>query len=405
MDLNRVNFFDFLVFLTIVCQPFSAIYRPSILGYLASSPSNLLALIVVLFVFAFNFVRPQRQFSKSSLILLIWPVLLMPFYFLRYMDLGHLYKWFSIMILNLVWYSPLFFVKYVSVRLLNKAVGVSVVVAVLFIVAYDFLNLEFGKSIVFSENYLENITGKPRGSFEENSHLGVFLCRFIVLWFLLRNIRGKVSISSQGTMLLILLVLSAILQSKGLAITVVVSSLISLRSTKALGVFGIILFALSGFFETIIADFYIDLDNYTSLSTRLALSITSVRLFAANIIGVGTFGFYPAFQNHLGEVLDILAVYPLNLTEVEDILHSGINLSSKSTLLDQVSIGGIPFIIIFYRWLFKVDYSTQINRFAVAILLLTSFYTSGNSTFSFFFLLSVLTFKLKSTTYENFTLR
>jgi hypothetical protein len=134
-----------------------------------------------------------------------------------------------------------------------------------------------------------------------------------------------------------------------------------------------------------------DLENFTSTSTRLVLSVAALASVAANPLGYGYYGMYGAVQAFGLLASDWLTDHvPLLLTELTEIVEDLANVSTKSTLLDFTVVFGAPFLLLLLSWMRRIDLPDPRARAALVYLILSSLSTSGHESISFFLGLVVL---------------
>ncbi|MDN3700450.1 hypothetical protein QWY96_05320 [Vibrio artabrorum] len=92
----------------------------------------------------------------------------------------------------------------------------------------------------------------------------------------------------------------------------------------------------------------VDIEKYTSFSTRTSLGIASINAAINNPFGLGFWGYYSQGKIY---ILQALEFTKSNTREIETIVRTGVNYSFKTGLADALVIGGIP--IVFY-FLYKI---------------------------------------------------
>ncbi len=183
-------------------------------------------------------------------------------------------------------------------------------------------------------------------------------------------------------------------QSKGFFVTLIISILvfsISLIRNKKLSfktvVFLIVLLflfvtATIVFIQVFLPAFGNDIENYTSMSTRLGVLIAALKVIALNPFGVGT-GAYIVFLAKgiidivpfLKELFIFLFNSTPNLSELFRITSSTVGLSVKSGIFQWLLEGGVLAIILFVCWskyIFSITKKSNVLKFSIIFITIAS---------------------------------
>lgn len=382
------NILSFCFFLLI----FGCIYQPKSLGYVASSPGSLLILLLSPFLFLkLIFSRKLNIHSKLSLAIIIYGLINSIISLLIFGDTSFFfYKTGSLLLLSIVWLSPILFIDYIDLKLIKKYILLSIVIMFLSIL-FNYFGYSFENSILFSDDY-KYTTNRPRGFSSESSTFSVILIRYILIYYLIINY-NKIKYSNFFYFLIILIFLSLFLESKGATLSILLASFFILfYKFKIRNLVPIILVLIAGIIATLITSEVIlaQLDDTTTVPTRIGLIFVSVIAFVYNPFGYGYYGFYPALNLFGIDIINLLNVYNANTTELNDILINFNNMSSKSTLFDSLVIYGIFFIIFIVKILKDIAPKDDITVFILAYLLFSSLTTSANESISFYLVLACL---------------
>ena len=375
---------------------FGAVYQPIFLGYLAASPGVLFLFIpLFLHIMTFFFERAKLGFlAKESILLVILGVFLsvLSGLFFDYQP-NFIYKAFSLGILVILWLSPLILSGYIrdDHLLIGLVFGILFCFIGLLNDIYPTLLPQSLKSLIFSGEYAANESGRWRGFSSEASQFSAILMRFLILGFLIRNFIKKYRPLSFQFFCIFLLFIAIFIASKGAVVSVLVSYFYAIGTRRHF--FSLIITAMLFillFLPSMISYFFYDLENFSSIGTRVVLVVTVLWSILRNPLGYGFYGFYPGFNVFGQDVLSLVDSSPLMLNEVNDIIINLTALSSKSTLLDFLMIFGVFFIFFIYRLLKFVNLKDPRSRFALGFFLLSGLYTSGHDSILMFLGLLIL---------------
>jgi hypothetical protein len=193
---------------------------------------------------------------------------------------------------------------------------------------------------------------RPRGFTGESSQFGYqIVLGFLFCGMLLKRGIGFLAIAAAAAFFS---------GSKGALLSLVISIFfarvwLSDGKLTKLAVAAVLLPTMLFVFNTFLLDrFQADLDDYTSLSTRLTLSVLAVQSFLANPLGYGMTGFATMFPTNGPAALDFMQGYGfsgLALREVVEIFdpNETKNIGLKSLFLEMGTIYGVAGIYLIVR--------------------------------------------------------
>jgi hypothetical protein len=387
----------------VALSAFGATYWPPQLGYLAASPGVLLIAMAFTLLLPLAPWRRRNSPANRAWHLLGWGVV-MSCISLAIFGWSAIYatKSISLLILSAVWLTPLLSIGHLRIRHLRRALWAALLISAVGYVTSDVLRgaiPPFLQSTIFGAGYSEYLDPRPRGFMQETSHFATLLGRDLVVLFLIREAPRPYSPRRLALFLMALAALLAAVGSKGAAVSIVIAVLsvsLTRRQLPYLVAF-IPLVAWVGMLQ--INALTVDIENFTSASTRLTLTFAALAALLANPFGYGYYGFYGAIQVFGGWAMTWLGDrLPLIMTEVADIVQRLNNVSAKSTLMDFGLLFGVPFLVLMYRLVRDIRTSDPRARAALVYLFLSALSTSGHESISLFLGLAVLLRLFPSTT-------
>lgn len=111
------------------------------------------------------------------------------------------------------------------------------------------------------------------------------------------------------------------------------------------------------------------LTETTTAATRASASVCAVLTILKNPFGVGLGSSLPAMLSNLPTAMDMIRVQspiPLNFSEVQGYLYSATNSGTKTMLLEFGVMFGVPFLILFGYWSFRLI--REANRSGLTVL-------------------------------------
>jgi hypothetical protein len=373
---------------------FGAIYWPASLGYLASSPGVLLlAFSLALLPLTSKPLRspPSRNawrllgygamVSVLSVLVFGWSTLFAA-------------KSLSLLILSAIWLAPLLCIDHLKLEHLRPALISGVAICFVGYLLGDLPPAGMPgavKAVIFGGGYDDYQHLRSRAFLQENSHLAALVGRYVLMLFILSEASRKFSARRFTVFMIGLAVLLALIGSKGSAVSIV-AAVLSVSLTRRQFPYLIFLAPLIWWVgETQVEAISYDIDNFMSTSTRLTLGVASIAAIASNPLGYGYYGFYGAIQNFGGWSVGWLSdQVPLIFTEVIGIVEELNNVSTKSTLLDNLLVFGAPFVFMLVSVLKRLHLPDLRVRAALVYLGLSAMSTSGHESISFFLGLTIL---------------
>lgn len=380
----------------IALMAFGAVYRPDVLGYLAASPGTLLLTCCLPVILLVRLVEGRRQsdVSRNAWWMVAYGVVVSVFCALiTGMSSFFLAKSMTLLVLSMVWLSPLLVIDHLRVRHLRRALIAGLVICAIGYVFSDHFHAlpSVLRDLLFSPQYQAVGDERARGFMQENSHFGTIIGRYAMMLYLIAEMSRPYSAKRQAVFMLLMMVLLGLVGSKGAAISILVAFLIvslSRRLIPYLLFFAPIVIAVGFRQAEAVAH---DLSNFTSGSTRMTLWLTGLAGQVVNPFGFGYYGFYGAVQTFGGWAMDWLgSLLPLNFSEVLEIVENLSNVSTKSTLFDFLLVYGVFFIWTMFMVCRRIQLSDPRAKAAVVYLLLTSLASAGHESISFFLGFAVL---------------
>ena len=303
-------------------------------------------------------------------------------------------KFVSLALLTLVWISPLLMVDMLSVRHLRIALAVGLLLCLLGYVLSDLFPGALPSAVrglLFSDLYVVSDDRRPRGFTEEASSFSTTLARFALIYYLIwesgRAYRGIRLMAVLGGLALVLVALG----SKGAAVGIAAAMFVASAGRKQMGYALLLLPAAAWTAMSQLNVLAVDLEFYSSTSTRMGMALTGLTATLTNPLGWGYYGFYGAVQHYGAWSMEWLSdQMPLLLVEMTEIVEDLMNVSTKSTLIDFSMTLGWAFIWLVWRITRRVSLGDPRARAVAAYLLVTSLSTSGNSSILFFLGCAVL---------------
>lgn len=254
-----------------------------------------------------------------------------------------------------------------------------------------FSHFLFGNIQFFHNSIIVNEISdlRPRGFSLESSTLGITL---LVLGML--KLANVISIKERIFSYIFLFLILVLSDSKPIGFIFLASIIFVYINRINLLVIFIINFLMLQFinisiiFTDFLPSFYHDLENSTSISTRLAFALSSIITFLDYPFGVGVFSYHLILESNLTKSMDILSnLYNFNWLEVlsysREFQLNGVvgGLSSKSFFLENLVSFGLPFLIfwLYLNWALYIRISCKkdLRVLLLCLFLATTFYISA----------------------------
>lgn len=371
-------------------QAFGSVYRPEFLGTLASSPGSLVLLVAVVLSLLFS---KMSKYVKYTIFLFFWG-LLVSFGSLVYFGWDDLYfrKFFSISVLMILWLSPVLCLENVEKRYLE--VGLILGISILFLgyILSDVLRIVPSSiyGLLFGNNTDIYFDSRPRSFMSETSHFSGLLGRYAICLFLLVEVGRRFS---PARLFFALASIGAILfyiQGKGAAIALIFAMVASALNKRSIPYLVLIIPLGIVIGNAQLQALGIDIEKFSSTSTRTVLIAGGLLSVTSNPFGYGFYGFYEAIRQFGGVAADAASSFGVNLSEVDDIIYTFENVSSKSTLVDFVIIFGFSFLVYLFAIIRGIDLKDPRALSALVFVAILGLSTSGNETIPFFLAITIL---------------
>lgn len=384
---------SFLYVTGVALTAFSAIYWPEFLGPLGASPGIILITVCV-FLRPLVRVRRSQVATKLRLSLVLSFGVLGSFISLALFGWSPLYaaKFVSLALLTLVWMSPLLMQDVLLMRHLRTAAIVGILICLAGYLLSDLLQVlpHALRDMLFRGEFASYEHSRARGFTEEPGHFATLLGRFLFIAYLIWESGRAYSAARLVAMLCLTAVTLMVLDSKGAVAGIASVILIVSMRRKLLPYLLLLLPVLAWTGSALIANTSVDIEQFTSTSTRLTLSIAAISGAVLNPFGYGFYGFYGATQLFGSRAIDWLSDYPLVFTEVREIVNDLVNVSTKSTLFDFTLVLGWPFLFMLRRVVQLVNVRDPRAQAGLVYFFLTALSTSANLSITFFLGLVVL---------------
>lgn len=370
-----------------------AVYQPSFLGYLAASPGVLLIAISLLILLP---LRWQHNIEgRDARRLIAWGLLVsVPSILFFGLNADYLAKTFTLLILSAIWLSPLICISRLHKRhLMNGVAAILVICAIGYLFGDIFRGIlpSAINGVIFGGEYASYEDLRPRAFTQENSHFANMVGRSLIAFFLLYEASRRYSAWRLAGFIAVLTLVLLNLDSKGAAVSVLASVVVLGMTRKLMIAFILLLPLLSWLALHQISVLLIDIENFTSVSTRVTLFLSTLAGVVCNPLGYGYYGFYGAIQTFGGWSVDWLDERVLLLlTEVREIIEELKSVSTKSTLMDFTLIFGLPFILMLWRLASNCNLADPRAKVAFVYAFLSAVSTSGHESISFFLILAIL---------------
>lgn len=379
----------------IALLPIQAMYWSEALGALSASPGLLFILMAVLL----SPLAPTRHrpiFHKLKLkLLLLMPVgasviSVAVFGFSSLLA----FKFLSVGVLSLLWLSPLVLADHLIIRHVRLAALIGINICLLGYVFSDILDAlpSYAQDLLFGVEFRETNDGRPRGFSEEASQFSSTFSRLLILYFLIWESTRRCNSGRLIFFLCCLAVLLVILGSKGAVIGIVFSLLSCTMGRRQLPYLLLALPMVWWLANTQLEAIYIDIEQYSSASTRIILMFTGIVATLVNPFGWGFYGFYGAIQTFGAWTLECIGErFPvLRLLEARDIIDQLNNVSTKTTPLDFTMTFGWMFIWLVVHIIQSTCFDDPRVRTCSIYVMVTSFSTSGHLSIMAFLIFAVI---------------
>jgi hypothetical protein len=379
--------------LAVVLFPFGGIYEPKWLGYLSASPAIPIFAFLGIFSLLTTTYR-SHQLRRLTCFLYFWglAVSILSLVIFGWSELSGV-KTISYAVLCAAWFCPFLCLIKVSLRDLRVALTIGLFIYFIAYISSDlfpnFLPISI-RHFLFNGDYFNYEDMRPRGFHTEPSHFASSLGGFLFSLFLVLESQRSFSNKRFIKFLLICTLCMVATGSKGSSITmlVVICSLgISRQFFKYIALLlPVIYFIAISQYENIL----FDIENFTSVSTRFAMTITALLAFIYNLLGYGFYGFYDVMRQFGPMTSEYLSSSNFNLQEFNWIIDNLQNVSFKSSLLDFLVMFGITFLIFIYLVARKINFRDPRAKAGFIYYTLSAFSVEGHNSILIFMGITIL---------------
>jgi hypothetical protein len=372
--INKMLFFCFCVFI-----PFENTQLSAIGGVLTASPA-----IIFLFLGLLGCLLSIKKVNTKFFILFIILHILSMGYLLYWpmifptLDMGFIFdrgvRFFAIIMFyfGAIYYS----MRQSEALLIMGGKAISIVILFSLLCNIFFPSLIYNPSFLHANEYFS--INRFRGFAFESSSFGfqiicaVFIIAIVyklnlVFTVLTATALGILSTSKGAVVVLLLSLVIVFLLIKRIAI---IYKLILIILSLIIGSFIVKTFLLSSFVG--------DIENYTSVATRLTVFLLGFKTLISYPLGVSYFGFLPYFYENGKDIMYFIqqhSPFLLIFSEVDEYFQIGAfkSIGTKSTILD---------LVVFFGWFFVIGLSifvkkifSQLRKKGNYILLILSVFT------------------------------
>lgn len=285
--------------------------------------------------------------------------------------------------LMLVSFMPIFLVLYFARYSLSELVAVLPSVALLIAFSYvlNVLSPEFmaGTGMVHYTPALS--PDRMRGFTLEASHFGF---QFSCVFLLMARVYKKYALMILSLLFLMVLYSSSKGALVGLLVAGFSACLIFFKVPIATYVLSVLGFSFFGYFflgDFLYSVFSSDIEQYTSVATRLAVMFTSLISVIYHPLGSGYFGFMPAIYEYgpyAASFMDSIGLGYLNLAEFYLYLQAGVaeGVSTKSFFFDMLVFYGVPFFVLFFYGAYRIFIPMFLARDILLVMFFVYFFVA-----------------------------
>lgn len=410
---SKIQYVFFVLF--IICIPFQDFgLQGTFFNYFGRNLSNfpLFGLIFLEVIKSFH-----GEFSKKRFI--FYTVILM--YIIGYsciMILGYwnsiyfslyIYKICSNLIIFIFWVFSYIYIKNHLNRKMGKYIVIAYLIHVLGWLLYDILKINVGSMLRYSTNLSLRYTG-----FTSETSFFTFtaiLLGLLSIYYIKNNI-------FRGIILLSTIFFTITGGSKGAILCMFIAGFIFIFTSKYFKLWKriilliiITIIAGLGTYYLVLDSFIVDLEDYTSFSTRMSSILASIIILVHHPLGTGFGAFLPIYKEYIYDAFDILnemiPYIPLSYLEISKWMQdsSGANMTIKSIFFQYIAYFGIVFIFIFFRYVIttiKVLFKLK-KYFLVFIFLFTliGLLTFANFNYDSIMVLAFISYKIKMEQNKN----
>lgn len=375
----------------IALQSFGAIYRPEALGFLAASPGVLLLLLAALLSL------PHALADGTTLrawLLLGWGLVAsLPAAAVFGWSPLYASKVVPLLILSMVWMAPVLCLRALTTSMLRKAVTAGIAITLLGYVVSDLLPSLLPSALrvlIFGGGYEVYVDSRPRAFMTETSHFAALIGRYGLILLLMLEAGRRYSGARLMWGVSVVAIGLLLTESKGAPLSMAATLLVLAAGRRGLPYIVVLVPAAWFLIVSQLDAISVDIENFTSTSTRVGLWLAGAAAMVTNPAGWGYYGFYGAVEHFGNWSMDQLSDLPFLFTELQTIVGELTSVSFKSTLADFGVVYGWAFWLFLAHVLRRVDLSDLRVRCALAYFALSSASTAGHESIALFLGLAVL---------------
>lgn len=404
--LLKIQYVFFILF--IVCIPFQDFgLQGTFLNYFGKNLSNfpLIGVIFLEVIKSFYYKVSKKRFIFYTVILM---------YIIGYsliITLGYwnsinfslsVYKICSNIIIFIFWGFSYIYIKNHLNDNIGKYIVAAYLVHILGWLLYDILKINIGTILRYSTNLSLRYTG-----FTSETSFFTFtatLLGILSVYYIKNNIL-------RGLIILLTLFLMTTGGSKGAILCLFIAGIAYIFTLKNFKLWKKIILLIIitviaglGINYLVLDSFMVDLEDYTSFSTRMTSILTSIVILAHYPLGTGFGAFLPIYKEYIYTAFDILnGIIPYISLSYEEIStwmsdDSGANMTIKSIFFQYIAYFGIPFIVIILKYIIltiKMLVNLQ-ERFLIFMFLFTliGLLTFANFNYDSILVLAFISYKI-----------
>jgi hypothetical protein len=355
--MNKINNMLFLCFCIFI--PFENTQLSAIGGVLTASPA-IIFLFLGLFGCLLSIKTVNTRFFTFLIILHILSIGYLIYWSAIFptLDMGFIFdrgvRFFTIIV---IYFGAIYYSMHQTKALLTRG-GKAISMVILFSLLCNILfpSLIYNPSFLHANEYFS--INRFRGFAFESSSFGfqiicaVFIIAIVyklnlVFTLLTAAALGILSTSKGAVAVLLLSLVIVFLLMKHIAI---IYKLVLIILSLIIGYFVVKEFLLSSFMG--------DIENYTSVATRLTVFLLGFKTLVYYPFGVSYFGFLPYFYENGKDMMYFIqqhSPFPLIFSEVEEYFQIGAfkSIGTKSTILD---------LVVFFGWFFVIGFGVFVKN-------------------------------------------
>ena len=376
-------------------MPIGAFYKPIMLGaWLATPAAPVFFVLSIIKMCKLNF----RNEEKDILMFITWIIFTSIISILMFgVTSFYVSKAISNLIFVVSWLSPLLIIPMLPHSI--RRIGVEAALMTL-LFGFVVIDLKLGpteliQGLLVAPEFHFIDDSRPNGLNSESSHFSAIMGRLVFAYYLLYEAGKQYSTRRLTAFLIMFGILMLLTGSKGAFASVLFVAFSTLFSLRTLLLFIVSVVIIWQLIPNLLNLISVDLENFTSLSTRGTLFFTAIIAILNNPLGYGVYGTYPVVS-YFGQIaIEKLPDVPLNLSEIYMIVFDLKSVSFKSTVLDFIVISGVAFLVLIKRVFAGVDFRDPRVIAALFYLFASGLYVEGPTTYSFFVLLGVVAVTFK----------